>query len=482
MIEGTRRRPGPDTGTPPATTRLPDGFRVQVAPGVRRLDAGRVLLGAAPIRLLRLSGKAVDLIAGRSTLRVCDDTTAALARRLLDTGVAHPRPSGPANAADVTVVVPVRDRPDGLNRLLAAVRRGGAAIPVIVVDDGSRDALAARRVCARHTATVIRNDIARGPAAARNAGLVAAATPYVAFFDSDSAPLPGWLDHLQPHLEDPLVAVAAPRIVAANLGGSGRLASYEEAASSLDLGPHEGQVHPHGRIPYVPGVALLVRRAALAGGFDDSMHVAEDVDLVWRLAAAGWRIRYEPKASVRHEHPTSVMGWARRRLFYGTGAADLAARHGSAVAPIVVSPWSAAAWLSLLAGRLGPVYAAAILAGATARLASRLTGVGPRWRLAASLVGTGWLFAGRQLASAVVRHFWPVSVLVAATGRRTRPWFVLIAVVDAVIGWWPLRRQVRLPTFLLFRRLDDLSYGAGLWWGAFRSRSLRALVPKIGPA
>jgi hypothetical protein len=27
------------------------------------------------------------------------------------------------------------------------------------------------------------------------------------------------------------------------------------------------------------------------------------------------------------------------------------------------------------------------------------------------------------------------------------------------------------------RRLDDLAYGAGLWWGAIRARSPRALMP-----
>ena len=35
---------------------------------------------------------------------------------------------------------------------------------------------------------------------------------------------------------------------------------------------------------------------------------------------------------------------------------------------------------------------------------------------------------------------------------------------------------VSLPTALAGRRLDDLAYGAGLWWGAFRRRSPRCLA------
>ena len=35
------------------------------------------------------------------------------------------------------------------------------------------------------------------------------------------------------------------------------------------------------------------------------------------------------------------------------------------------------------------------------------------------------------------------------------------------------------PMALLGRRLDDLAYGAGLWLGAARSRSLQCLTPRL---
>src|SRR6185437_10283145 len=51
------------------------------------------------------------------------------------------------------------------------------------------------------------------------------------------------------------------------------------------------------------GAFLIVRRQAWEqiGGFDDSQWMfAEDLDLGWRLAQAGWRRLYEPSARVRH--------------------------------------------------------------------------------------------------------------------------------------------------------------------------------------
>jgi mycofactocin glycosyltransferase len=41
-----------------------------------------------------------------------------------------------------------------------------------------------------------------------------------------------------------------------------------------------------------------------------------------------------------------------------------------------------------------------------------------------------------------------------------------------------LETDVR-PTTLIGRRLDDLVYGAGLWLGALRSRSVRCLTPRL---
>ncbi|MGY2001353.1 mycofactocin biosynthesis glycosyltransferase MftF [Blastococcus sp. SYSU DS1024] len=464
----------------PPERRLPDGFAVRLDPRTRRRDGGGTLLGGSPLRLLRLSPRAAGLLAA-DRLVVADATGAALAARLLDAGLAHPEPPPGSVGADVTVVVPVKDRPVALARLLAALRADPqtAALPVVVVDDGS-----AVPVAAPHGVRVLRHEVSRGPAAARNAGLTAAGTELVAFLDSDCVPLPGWLGRLRPHLADPRLAVVGPRIVPLAGAARGWTSPYEDVAGALDMGPQPAAVRPLSAVSYLPSAALLVRRSALGAGFDEAMRVAEDVDLVWRLAAAGWRVRYEPAAEVAHEHPARTADWLRRRAFYGTGAALLAARHGSAVSPLVIAPETALTWALLLAGRRwGRAAGVAVLGVTVARLARRLARPGEAVpaALATGLVVRGLAASGRALTRAATRHHWPVAAAGAIASRRVRRAVLAAALADGLLAWAPHRGRVGPVRHLLARRLDDLAYGAGLWAGAVRARDVRPLLPARPP-
>ena len=431
-------------GVGPADVTLPEGLRVVVDRRVVALDSGRVLLGGAPPRLLRLTPAGRALLADGG-FTVGDATSRALARRLLDAGVVHPvaDAGGPA-PRDVTVVIPVKDRTAAVARLLAALPELGG---VIVVDDGSADPGALRAVADRAGARVLRHVTPRGPATARNAGLAAASTPLVAFLDSDVLPTPGWLEPLLAHLADPAVIV------------------------------------PRTRVAYVPSAAMLVRRTAAGAGFDDAMHVAEDVDLVLRLHAAGWRMRYEPTSRVAHDHRTRLRAWWLRKAYYGTGAAPLALRHHRAVPPMVLSPWAAAVAAALLARR--PLVALGAAAWAVQRLVSQLPELSRPWLAAARIIGLGAVGAVGQTADAVTRHYWPVAALACVVSPRARRTVTAVALAEGVVDW--VRHRDRDPAarpgllgHLVAHRLDDLAYGAGLWWGALRLRTLEPLRP-TGP-
>ena len=301
--------------------RLPDGFAVQVDRRVKVLAAGAALLGGSPTRLLRLAPAAQTMLAG-GRLEVHDAVSAQLARTLLDATVAHPRPAGGPSHRDVTIVIPVRDNLSGVKRLINSVR----SMRVVVVDDGSATPIQSSDFEGVHLAVeVLRNTTSKGPAAARNMGLAACDSDFVAFLDSDVVPRRGWLEALLGHFCDPTVALVAPRIVGLT-NDENMVSRYEAVRSSLDLGHREAPVVPYGTVSYVPSAAIICRRSALTevGGFDETMHSGEDVDLCWRLVEAGARLRYEPIALVAHEHRTDIAGLAVAQGFlrkFG-GAAD----------------------------------------------------------------------------------------------------------------------------------------------------------------
>ncbi len=67
------------------------------------------------------------------------------------------------------------------------------------------------------------------------------------------------------------------------------------------------------------GCAVALRTAAgrEADWFDDDFFLYyEDTDLAWRLRAAGWTIRYEPTAVVRHVHSATSVEWSPTFVFH----------------------------------------------------------------------------------------------------------------------------------------------------------------------
>jgi mycofactocin system glycosyltransferase len=488
---------------------LPAGFTIEFDPSTRRIDDGAVLVGGAPLRLLRLSPagrRFVDRLAAGHPVP-SGSSGQALARRLVDSGMAHPRPPvGWATTDDVTVVIPVRDEYDALAAMLGSI---GTVAAVLVVDDGRLAAASgaaagcgvpavsagltggvaaagpAAGIAAAAGAALLRNVGRHGPAAARNTGWREARTRLVAFLDADTEPQSDWLVRLLPHFDDPLVAAVAPRVTATpGSAGAGSvvqrwMATYEAVRSPLDLGAAESIVRPRSRVPYVPTAALIVRRDVLEdlAGFDEELRFGEDVDFVWRVAADGRTVRYEPAATVAHPCRRTAIGWARQRFNYGSSAAPLARRHGRAVAPLAVSAWSAGAWAL---GAMGyPLAGVSVAVVTTASLGRRLRGLGHPWREAIRLAGVGHLRAGGQVAGALRRVWWPPAVVLALRSRRGRRALVLAAAVPLVFEWVRRRPPMGLARWLAFRLADDLAYGAGVWAGCARERSFRALLPDL---
>ena len=112
---------------------------------------------------------------------------------------------------------------------------------------------------------------------------------------------------------------------------------------------------------------------------------------------------------------------------------------------------------------------------------------------AVRIAGPGHLWAGRTVAEALRRTWWPLALALGLVHRKSRPAlaaaFLLPALDHHRIGGSDVpRSDVAAPDspgvgrYLALRLLDDAAYGAGVWSGCIRARSWRALLPTFsGP-
>jgi mycofactocin glycosyltransferase len=459
---------------------LPPGFRVRLAAGTLRADGGRLLVGGSPLTAMRLTDRAVELL-DVDEVTVLGADAAHLAERLLDTNLGTPDLTDVPGVAghELTVVIPVRDRPDELDRALSALH----PLSCVVVDDASHSPALVAEVVRRHGGTFVALSANVGPAAARNAGLAAVTTPYVAFVDSDVEVSSADLVRLTRHFADPAVALVGPQVCGVVRSARPRwFERYDAAASSLALGEVAGVVRPGAAVAWLPSACLVGRTSLLAEGFDPELRVGEDVDLVWRMTDSGARVRYDPGVRVRHDARPTFLGWLSRKAYYGSGGAALAERHGNRLAPAVLTPTYAVAAAALLVRRpwSAPVAAVALLHGWRSVRTSLPDNAGTQV-VAARLASRGLGWAVRQEAALLLRHWWPLTALGVLRSRTVRRAVATALVIDAGVQ---LAEQRLAPAplnpvaVLAGRRLDDLAYGAGLWWGAIRARSVLVLLPR----
>lgn len=196
----------------------------------------------------------------------------------------------------VTVVVASMNRREDLLRSLP-----NHEPPVILVDNGSTDGTvpAVRAAFPSVRVIALRKNLA---GAARNIGVEAASTPYVAFADDDSWWAPGALDKAAALLDEhPRVAVLAGRML---VGPSQRLDPMSASMAAAPLGSP-----PHGAGPDVLGFAAcaaVVRRSAFlsVGGFGPVVRFpGEEERVAYDLVDRGWILSYVDDL-VAHHHPS----------------------------------------------------------------------------------------------------------------------------------------------------------------------------------
>jgi len=244
----------------------------------------------------------------------------------------------------VTTVIMTRNRWDDLARTLP--RHDG---PVILVDNGSTDQTPQRVRAAFPDVVVIELD--RNVASqARNIGVEAARTPYVAFADDDSWWEPGALGRAAAHFDArPRLALLAARILV------GEEERTDPVCTSM-------AVSPLGREPDLPGPSVLgfvacgavVRRDAFlqVGGFDPVIGFpGEEESLALDLAVAGWGLAYVDDV-LAHHVPSATRPPSRERRTIET--------RNELLTALMHRPWPVVGACALRAWRRGPTGRSAL--------------------------------------------------------------------------------------------------------------------------
>lgn len=397
-----------------------------------------------------------------------------LTSRLRAAGLIHPVSTAHVEPTEVTVAIPVyltrRDDLERLRHLVASL----SSHRVIVVDDASPIPVPPDLA----GATVVRHDVNRGPAAARNSATRLVTTPYVAFVDDDvdvsSAVLCGAAARCAAG-----AAMCAPRVRDAGtvVASPSRIGRYEALRSPLDLGARPGRVAPLSRVSYVPAAVIVARAQALrdVGDFDETIRTGEDVDLVWRLCR-DHECRYEPSLVATHATRRTLRAFITQRFAYGSSAASLASRHGSHVTPYSSNLFLFLTMTTMATGffTVAALCAMTHLVYVTTSLARAGDDSGNSFALAMRGLG----HAVRVFTSAATRTWLPLYVVLAALLPRATWSLAACLVVVPLIEWWS-SRTVDPFTYLGLRTIDNVSYCAGVWRGIVRSRSARCLAPRI---
>lgn len=231
----------------------------------------------------------------------------------------------PAEAIDVSVVIPVYNGASTLAEELAALAQQETLRPfeVVISDNGSTDnstEVAIREADQFAAFTVVDSGQVQGVSHARNEGARAARGSKILICDADDIVCPVWVDALAAGLDRYDAVGGAARL--------DRLNPPEVVGSQPPVTLGLGRIF--GFLPYALGGCLGVRREVLLalGGFDSSFRRGhEEADFGWRLQLAGYSLGWCPEAVVDYRQRLDTYGAARQNFHFAKSSMLLWCRY-----------------------------------------------------------------------------------------------------------------------------------------------------------
>ena len=214
----------------------------------------------------------------------------------------------------VSVIIPVWNGEDVLAACLQALRGlDDRRLEVIAVDNASQDGSV--DIIQDHSEVLLlRNEANLGFAGACNVGMRHARGDILVLLNQDTEVRPGWLEALVTAMAmEPDVGIAGCKALYPDgtLQHAGGYLDPQVGGRHYGYGERDtGQYEDLRDVDFVSGVALALSRQAYGavGGLDEGFRVAyfEDVDLCYRVRAAGFRVVYVPQAVLVHREESAL--------------------------------------------------------------------------------------------------------------------------------------------------------------------------------
>ena len=220
---------------------------------------------------------------------------------------------------DVSVIVPVYNRPDQLEGLLDSFDKMRGTLPreIIIVDDRSTENVPQvlekwSRKKHGFQARFIRMNKNGGPAKARNRGIKKSSGDLLAFTDSDCIVEPYWIHHLVKSMKENRKVV----------GMGGRVLPLGKDIFSKYYTYHRILEPPESRIYLVTANCIYHRKEVVdVGGFVEDIPKpgGEDVGLSFKLYKRGYRFGFCEEAVIFHDYRASMRDFSKTFFNYGVG-------------------------------------------------------------------------------------------------------------------------------------------------------------------
>lgn len=245
---------------------------------------------------------------------------------------------------DLSIILVSRDTRDLTLRCLDAVAASlagaGTMWEVLLVDNASGDGTVGAVRAACPDVRIIESGANLGFGAGCNLGLRVAGGRAILFLNPDTEPVGDALPRLLAALwADPALGIVGPALRYPDGRPQGARRRFPTPLTAFLESTIVQQYWPQNRVldryyladrpddarqdvDWLYGACLLARRSALrsVGGFDEGYFMySEELDLCARLRAAGWRIAYEPAATVvHHEGASSEQAVPGRHINFNT--------------------------------------------------------------------------------------------------------------------------------------------------------------------